>query len=220
MKHCPKCHVKVPTKEEFCPLCQGVLVGEYEGEEVYPYVPTIYKKYQKFFRWLFFVCFSISTICVAINLMFPVDVFWSGFVVAAFICLLIVLWLLINKKGNIPKKIIVQTVLLSLIACLWDYFTGWKGWSTTYVIPIIGVIASVDMTILVKVLHLYIEDYLIYCIAIMAIGLLPIIFLLTGLVFMPYPSGVCILVNLISLGFIVVFNFEKVVEELKRRLHL
>ena len=66
MKQCKKCHVKVRTDEDVCPLCQNKLVGS-KIENIFPYVPTIKKRFSLFFKILLLVSIIISLICVAID---------------------------------------------------------------------------------------------------------------------------------------------------------
>ncbi|MEI3508558.1 MAG: hypothetical protein V8R01_05585 [Bacilli bacterium] len=47
MKYCDKCKVSIVGKHDKCPLCQGLVAGEVT-DNVFPYVPTISKKYSYF----------------------------------------------------------------------------------------------------------------------------------------------------------------------------
>lgn len=220
MKYCPQCHVKIASKQEQCPLCQTFLEGRYDGCDVFPQVEPRHKKYSHFLKWLLFICFVISTVCIIINLMFPTKTFWSGIVAAAILCFFIVLCISLTKTGNIPKKILTETFILSLMVYLWDYFTGNHNWSTTYVIPILMIVASVNMFLFIKLLHLSLEDYFVYSFCLIFMGLFPIIFFLTNKILVAFPSFLCILVSLLNLGFIIIFHFEEVIDEIKRRLHI
>ena len=131
MKYCDKCKVSVISSADKCPLCQGI-IEEGPADDVFPYVPTIYKKYHFFFRLLVFVSAMISGLCIFINALFPTEVYWSLFVLAAFACLLLLLRISIGNYKNIPKTILWLVVAISLLSLLWDYFTGWHGWSITY----------------------------------------------------------------------------------------
>ena len=64
----------------------------------------------------------------------------------------------LHKWRNIPKNMIYQVVILSLLAVVWDRFTGWHGWSLDYVIPILCVTAMVSMSAIAKVCLLYTSD--------------------------------------------------------------
>ena len=218
MKYCDKCKVSVISSADKCPLCQGI-IEEGPADDVFPYVPTIYKKYHFFFRLLVFVSAMISGLCIFINALFPTEVYWSLFVLAAFACLLLLLRISIGNYKNIPKTILWLVVAISLLSLLWDYFTGWHGWSITYVIPIICLIGSIDLAIIVKVMNIYITDYLFYFLLTVFLGMVPAIFWLTGLVTFYYPSVICAFLNFFALMTMFFFEGGAVIEELKKRFH-
>ncbi len=218
MKYCDKCKVKIEGPADKCPLCQGIITGE-ESEGLFPYVPTVYKKYSIFFRLLIFISLVVSIVCIFINLLRPSETFWSLFVAAGFACLILILRIAINKRYNIPKTILWQVLVISLLSVLWDYFTGLHGWSITFVIPIICLVGSIDMAIIVKVMKIYTKDCLFYFLLTMFLGLVPAIFWVTDIVSFIYPSMICFFLNLLSLIAMFVFAWDAVLEELKRRLH-
>ena len=41
--------------------------------------------------------------------------------------------LAVRKRKNIPKGMLYQVALLSIICMIWDFATGWNGWSIDYV---------------------------------------------------------------------------------------
>ncbi len=218
MKYCNKCHIKVQSSNDNCPLCQGIILDG-PSDDVFPFVPTVYKKYSFFFRLLVFISLSISAICVLINILLPTEVYWSVFVLAGFACLLILLRITIDKHKNIPRTILWQVVTISILSLLWDYFTGWRGWSITYIIPTICMVGSINAAIIVKVMKMYITDYLFYFLLTIFLGFIPAIFWFTGIVQVCYPSIICIFLNLLALIAMFIFSFDSVIEELKRRLH-
>ena len=55
MKYCEQCKVSVTGQRSRCPLCQSVLRDEGEPyEEVFPVIPTVYNRFQFFFKLLIF----------------------------------------------------------------------------------------------------------------------------------------------------------------------
>lgn len=219
MKYCPKCKVSLNDENEECILCNGKVKKE-EVDSVFPYVPNIYKQYNTFFRVLVLIALICSCICVFFNVILPFETKWSIFVILGFICLFVLLKISITKRYNLPKRLVTQVIIISLLSLLWDYLTGWHLWSTTYVIPIICSVTSIDMVIVAKVLKLYIEDYIIYSISIAILGLVPIIFILCNLTTTIYLSYICIFLNLLSFVLLIVLKWDDVLRELKRRFHI
>ena len=217
MRICKKCNLKFKTDLDICPLCQNKLIGKKE-ENVFPFIPNIYKKYFTFFKILLFISIIISLICITIDLM--IDKYhFSIFVILGFICLFIILKTAFNNKDSLFKSILWQLVILSTLSVIWDYFTGFHYWSITYVIPILCIICSVNLAILSIILKNYLEEELFYFICIALIGVVPFIFIIIGI---PnrIPSIISILLNLICFVSLLIFKFKDVKEELKRRMHI
>ncbi|MEG2322257.1 MAG: DUF6320 domain-containing protein [Bacilli bacterium] len=219
MRVCDKCKVQVKTIFDKCPLCQNNLKGEIE-EESYPFIPTIFKKYFTFFKILLFTSIVICLICIGLDIVLKLKFHFSIYVVGGFSCLLLVLKIALSKRENVCKSILWQVVIISILAFLWDYFNGFLGWSVTYVIPILCAIGSVNMVILGVILKNYFDEYLIYFINIALVGLVPIIFILTGIVTNNIASVICIILNLISFLSMIIFRWDILKSELERRLHI
>ncbi len=221
MKVCDKCKVKVAGSRKYCPLCQGVLTGPDCGEEeIFPLVPTIYRQYNLFFRLLIFASIVAAVVCVFINILTYRDTWWSLFVAGGIVCMWIILAISVRKRNNIPKNILYQVVVVSLLAVAWDFLTAWRGWSVDYVVPVVCTAAMIAMAILMKVIRLNVADLIIYfCINAM-FGAVPLVLLLTGCLSVWYPALICVGGTVVSLSAILLFQGEALKTELKRRLHL
>lgn len=221
MKRCEKCNVNIIGKRQSCPLCQGVLLGEdKEQHEIFPHIYTIYKQHNMFFKIFILISIIIATVTVALNIMFPQKGAWSFFIIGGLASVWISLITAINKRNNINKNIVYQVMVISLALVVWDYMTSWKGWSIDYVIPIICVFAMISMAIISKVMRLNIEDYILYLIIDGLFGIIPIIFILIGILNVTYPSLICVVGSIISLATIILFEGESMRAEMKKRLHL
>lgn len=215
---CKKCNVEILSNHTYCPLCQNPIKGI--GKEIFPYVPTIQKRYHLFFKILLLCSISISLLSIFLDIIIPTKIHFSIYIVAGLLCLNIILKISLTKRENIPRSILRQVVVISILTWLWDYFTGWHGFSISYVIPILCMVGSLDMIILAKVMKLYMDEQLIYFIDIVILGLVPSIFLLLNLVNPRLPSLICIFLNILAFFIILIFRWDKVIEELKRRLHI
>lgn len=218
MKQCKKCHVKVRTDEDVCPLCQNKLVGS-SMENVFPYVPTIKKRFSLFFKILLLVSIVISLICVAID--YALNKYhFSLLVVFGFVCLFIILKTTMTKRDSIYKTILWQLVIFAILIISWDYFTGWHSWSLTYAVPILCIVGSVSIAILSIVLHDYLDEELFYFICIALIGIIPLIFVFTNIITNKIPSVICAFLNIFCFIGLVIFKSREILEELKRRMHI
>lgn len=225
VKYCDKCKVNVRGIHENCPLCQRELNVEAttqeieEREEVFPYIPTIYKRHHMLFKLINFICIATSIICVALNILIGTKHWWSVFVIAGVGCFWISFILLVKKRNNVLKTILYQVVSISLITVVWDYLTGWYGWSVDFVIPGIGLIDLLVLYILSKVLSREDEDGYVYVIIGEAFGLIPMIFFLFGWLNHTWPSIICITTSILFFFAGLIFKNDKTKEELSRRLH-
>ena len=218
MKQCKKCHVKVNVTDDICPLCQNKLVGKSENN-VFPYVPTIKKRFSLFFKILLLVSIIVSLICVAIDHALN-KYHFSLLVIFGFVCLFIILKTTLTKRDSIYKTILWQLVIFAILIISWDYFTGWHGWSLTYAVPILCIVGSVSIAILSIVLHDYLDEELFYFICIALIGMIPLTFVFTNIITNKIPSIICALLNIFCFLGLLIFKSKEILEELKRRMHI
>lgn len=221
MQYCPHCKLSVCGQHSFCPLCQGVLMGNRNPEdEIFPHVKNDTPQYHFLIRILIFASVVSVIICISVNIIFPGNSNWSLFVTFAIICMWICLYSVLRRRRNISKNIIWMVFWLSLLAILWDFFTGWRGWAFDYVIPCICVFAMISMAVIARALELMIDDYLIYIILDALFGIIPLLFLLFGWVRITYPSVLCVAISTLSLVALLLFRDHNFIDELKKRLHL
>ncbi len=219
MRYCEKCRVTVRDSREDCPLCQGPLSGEPEPC-VFPSLPDDHPPYHLLIRGMVFLSIAAVVICFAINAIVPSSSWWALVVAAGIACMWVCLWSVIRQRNNIPKNILWLVFWLSLLAVLWDVFTGWHRWSLNYVVPSLCVFAMAGMAVIARVLHLRVEDFFIYLIIDGLFGVIPILFLLFRWVTVVYPSVVCVACSLLSLAAILSFEGERMRAEWKKRMHL
>jgi hypothetical protein len=228
MKTCEKCDVSVSGGFEKCPLCQNMLTGESGHEsnqnrnedETFPFVPLVIHKHSLLFRLLQLGSAALVIFASFINWMLPQGGFWSLFVIAGVACLWVSLAFAIRKRHNILKNLAYQTTIISILSVLWDIFTGWRGWSVDFVIPIAFVCAMAATPILAHILKMQTGTYIIYSFLLMLYGIIPAVFVLSGLSRIDYPSLICVACSLFSFAALLIFEGRNMREELKRRLHL
>jgi hypothetical protein len=213
--------VDIRGDNNYCPLCGSILSGDKDSREaVFPYIPTIYQEFNIFIRIIIFVSIAAIIISFAINLIFTRQSRWSLLVAGGVVCMWVSLFFIIRKKNNIPKTIVWQVCLLSIISYLWDLSMGWLGWSLDYVIPAICVVAMIVMAIGAKILKIGVRDLIIYILIDAIFGLVPIIFILLGWLRVLYPSVICVAVSALSLSALIIFEGDNMRSELNKRMHI
>lgn len=219
MKYCDKCKVSVRGKETVCPLCQNRLTGTDE-EALYPNIPTIYKQFELFFKLLILATITAGVTCVAINLILPRHGYWSVFVVFGLLCFWLSLAYAVRRKDNLPKNITFQAAMVSGLCVLWDFFTGWHGWSLDYVFPIICIAAMISLAVLSRVMRMPAGDYIVYLFVVVLFGIVPFILYLTGFVCIIIPSVICIGLSVVTLSALILFEGANMIAEIQKHFHV
>jgi hypothetical protein len=221
VKYCEKCNVNVIVDKKTCPLCQGFLSGESDGTySVFPHITSVYVKFSFFFKILLLASIIIASISISLNILFPQRGAWSLFVLGGLVSIWVSLITAINKRNNIPKNIAYQVVTISLISVVWDLLTKWKGWSIDYVIPFICFTSMISMAAISTVMKKNFQDNILYLIINGLFGIVPLVFLLTGMLNVIYPTLICIVTSIISFSTLLIFEGESLKSEIKKRLHV
>ena len=222
MQYCNNCHVYLRGENDKCILCGNTLSNSTlicEREEIFPQIPPSYEKHLAI-RILIFVSFTIVVASFAIRLIFPTNINWPIFVIFGLLSLWLSLIIILRKRHDIPKTIMWQVTIVSLLSFFWDWQTGWIGWSLDYVIPIICMTAILIMYLTAKIMNLSIRDYLIYALLDCILGIIPILFILFDWVNNVYASIICVTISIVFLAAIFIFEGDNIRNELSKKMHL
>lgn len=208
-------------KKAKCPLCGAQLekLNEEEEREKFPIIHSVYYKNHFFFKLLIFISVLLATISIVLNVLLPIELYWSFFVIAGIICTWISLIILISKRHNIHKTLLWQVILILILSVLWDKWTGWHSWSIDYVIPIVCTLFMMIMAVLAKVLKLQRGDYIIYLLFDCLFAFIPLTLMILDITSVLIPSLICVAVSFLSLVSLILFEGKNMLEELKARLH-
>ncbi len=222
MLRCEHCKVDLPGEQTRCPLCQNKPAGipDSSGSR-FPHLPQSRPTtVGRILAWGAFGSVCAVAICITINLIMPAGGWWSLFVVAGIASLWIDFAIVLKKRKNLPKNILWQVAVVSLIGFLWDRSTGFNGWSLDYVLPILCFCAMIAMTIVAKVRRLDTQDYILYLVIDCVLGIVCFILILTGIVHVVFPSAISFGSSIIFLAFLLFFEGKALWAEIQRRLHL
>lgn len=220
MLDCKKCGVRLTGRPERCPLCHGELFGEPEGENIFPDIS--YEKMEQRFlvRLLAFGTVIVIVLCAAVNYVVPEYGWWFMFVVAGLLSVWIAAANTVKKRGNLLKSVLWQVCVDSVLLVLWDFGMGFLKWSVDFVLPVLYICSIIAMFVIAFCKHIQPQDYLLYLVLDILIGLIPAILLLTEVVQVIYPSVVCVVVSVVAMAALILFNGQALKNELIRRLHL
>lgn len=221
MKYCNHCKVYIREDRDRCTLCENILDDELKSksEDVFPDIPPFYESHLAM-KILIFISIIAVVVSFGINMVFPTRVNWPILFIFGVLSIWIGLIIIVQKRYHIPKKIIWQVIIISLLAIFWDYETGWRGWSIDYVIPIACVSAMIIMYVTAKIMNLSIRDYITYAFLDGIFGIIPVVFIAFDLVKVIYPSIISIGFSIISLSAIFIFQGKEIKAEIKKRMHI
>lgn len=201
-------------------LQRALRPAEGESTEIFPYIPTAYRAHHLFFKILIFACVCAAVLSVLINILTFRGHYWCIYVLLGILCFWIALVVAVCKRRNIPKNILSQVVALSVLAVLWDWFTGWRGWSIDYVMPIACICAIVAIAVLSKVMKAGISDYMAYLLTDIVFSIVPVVLYAAGALNVIYPSLICTSIGVISFAALLIFWGHDMAAELNKRLHI
>lgn len=224
MRTCKHCKITVNAPRKLCPLCQGQLKRDPDTsdteEESFPIIRTYYQQFSLFFRILMMISIAACAVSVVLNLLFFNSVWWSFIVLAGIVFMWLTVVTAVKKRKNLPKNILYQIVLISLIVWLIDFFTGWLKWSVNYVIPALCLFSMIAIAVIAKIQRYIINEYAVYLLIDGIFCLAPLLFLCTHITTVIWPSLISIASSIVFLSGVLIFTGLNLKSELKRRLHL
>ena len=167
-----------------------------------------------------FLCIAAAVLCGMINYLTKVTLDWFWFAAAGCLCGWLIVAVAYSKRRNILKNEIIQLILVTIIAVLWDKFTGWHGWSLDFVLPFGALAIQGSIPVIVKVLKLEKEEYLFYLVQASIAGLVPLILIWLHQIRFLYPSVICAGVSLIVFAGMFIFNCKDTIREFHKKLRM
>ena len=178
------------------------------------------KENRKVIQTFSFLCLAIAVICGMANFMMAGVLDWFWFAGAGCACAWLVVMVAYYKRRNILKNEMWQLLLISVIAVLWDRFTGGKGWSVDFVFPF-GVLAvQFSVPVIAKINRLEREEYLFYLVQAGIVGLVPMILVWIGIVKFTIPSVICAGISFLTLAALFIFCQKDTLREFHKKLRM
>lgn len=222
MQYCQHCQVHIRGNKSECPLCNNLLPPPPENtssDESFPRIPPTYERHLAV-RIMLFISVTAIVISFVADYFIPSSIYWPLWIFFGLFSMWISLVVVIRKRHHITKNIMWQVTIVSLLSVVWDWATGWSGWSLDFVLPVIYVAAMLVMYVSAKIMRLSIRDYITYLLLDGLFGIIPVIFILFNWVSFVYPSMICVAVSLIFLSAILIFQGDNIRIELNKRMHL
>lgn len=206
MQYCPKCKISIRGHKACCPLCQGKLQGEPEGEP-FPVLTKPKVSNFTFFRICTFVLVILVLSMGLIKYLIGPQPWITILNLSAFLAwadLLVISWF----RNNFMKTIVVQIYLVMLVTVILDAQTGMHGWSVSWVLPIAFLAIAAAATFIGHSSRLPLESYVMYLFWNVVLSFLQMIAIGIGKNPFPIPAVVSMFLLLILGAAVVIFRFK------------
>lgn len=220
MNQCPNCDVW--TEDEYCPLCRLAL--ESPGERAaawYPYYdPEAQKKRTNISRLAILLGTIAVLICFAINLIVIPQFLWVFYVVIGVFYILVSLSHTILSASHIGGKITAQVISLTIVLLVIDFLSGDMQWSVNYAVPFLIIAGILVISVIILKVRLKWTGYLSFLLIMIALGFLPLVFYLSGLATVLWPSIIAGVFAVTIFTLLLLFANRTFMTQLGRRFHL
>lgn len=217
---CRYCGVKIKDVTEHCPLCDGVLEHTEEGISTYPNVLAKNRRMNFLFRLFLFLSILVMGGCVSLNIMIRPEIWWSLIVIAALIYGLWLLYIITKDNAGYRMRILSGAAGGVIFIILTDWVLGFQGWSINYVLPAGIILVDLALLLLMLINRRNWQSYLILQIAMIVVGIIPLIFIQIHLVQHPLVSEIAFSTTVIMFLGTVILGGRTASNELKRRFHI
>ena len=201
MSKCKYCGIEIVDDAVKCPLCSGILDGSKAEGHTYPDVVSNVRKISFLYRLFCFICIVVASVSIALNVWLTPTLRWGGIVACT---LAYLLWL----GYVIIKDIVIDTLL------------GFSGWSVSYVLPSGIILMDIALAILMLINRRNWQSYLILQVAMVLIGIVPLMLVRMGIVTHPLVSDIAFFVTLFMFLGSMILGGRTAVNEMKRRFHI
>lgn len=220
MKRCKNCKILFSTYDDSCPLCHHhSSIKEGEDDYAYPYIPMRFSG-DLAIKILIFISVIVAVVMFAIGYLTKTSLKVPLYTLLAIGTIWTVLYSIVQKRRSIIKSFLYQMFIFSLLFIVWDFYTGYKGWAISYVIPILNISVQIAMLIAAKVIKERPSDYLIYLLMAALTGLLPTFFLLFKVTTNPFLSVLCVSFSIIIFAALLIFYGNLIFDEIKKKMSM
>ena len=175
---------------------------------------------RKAYQVFTFLCIAAAVICGMIDYMMTGGLNWFWFAAAGCACAWTIVSVAYTKRRNILKNEMWQLLLVTVLSIIWDYLTGWRGWSLDFIFPFGALAVLSSMLVIAKVNRLEQEEYLFYLVQASVAGCIPALLVWLGLIHIVYPSVVCAGISILVLAALFIFQKKDTLAEFQKKLRM
>lgn len=227
-RKCPNCKVILSSDLNNCPLCgKHIDDQKEENKKSYPIYNTSFVVTLAWYAFLRALFVLAGITCVIVNLIFPSNIYWCLYVLAALIMVFcaFIMPLKFGARGYI-KRLVLMSIFISVFLIFIDVYNHFNfkvtfGWSLSYVAPFVMLASVIASTILCFLLKRY-EKELLNSVCLMAV-LSIIYFIIEVTCFKSLACWPALALMCASIGLVIIlqlFKRHKLITELSREFHL
>jgi hypothetical protein len=228
MAKCKKCNVTVDSTSAKCPLCFSAVQNPGTDTGInpaaYPGYNIIQQEVKRFTlkKLLLFLSIVSGVICFAVNLLTWAHGrhLWSAIIIVSLFSCWSFFRAFHSKRVNAAGRILLFYIFLVLILLNIDANTGFRMWSTTYVLPFLTIAAVLGITVLSSLKKRRQKDELGYLLAALLISVCPLFLFLFSLSLKIWTSVASLVYSLLTVVGLYIFSGEDFKAEMKKRFHL
>jgi hypothetical protein len=219
MQYCQKCRVIIHGGKACCPLCQAPLSGDPEPD-VFPALKHKTFSAVMIARIVSFILVSWLVVLAAIQILTKFNAPWT--LIAALVGVLIWADVLIglNYRSDMLKMFTSQTYVIMIVCIFIDCYTGFQGWSVSYILPIAFLWLVLATLGIARTMDMRMNEYIVYLIWDIFLCMLQIIPILMGWNRIIFPAVFCMAVMIILTAWALIFSFDQVRSALHKLLNL
>lgn len=223
---CKNCQLSFYSRTNFCPLCgteaEDLAFDNQNDANFYPeYAEPKPSKLDVAKKILLFLTIAFSSIAIFIN-MFSLTIessLWSLLLASCLFYAFVSFKIISSKKMHTGAIILVQLLLISALVIVIDIFSGFKKWSTTFVIPSLSFASSLVIVFIAIGKRSLYKEFSGYLLTSFLISIIPALLCLVNLSTHNWIGYASFLVSLLMLFGLYVFSEKDFKIEMKKRFH-
>lgn len=185
---------------------------------VYPEVPLRMDSH-KMVRWLTVISIVISLFAILYRAFVPDTRLSLRFVAILLVGLWAVVVSLIRKRRNPNKAVLYQVGIFAGLTILWDFLSGWTGWSINYALPLVITVSMIAGVVVATFSRLRSGDKVLYLQGTAVLGFISFVLLLLNIVTPKWPSIVVVIFSIVVLAYTMIRFYDEIKREIRKRFH-
>ena len=221
MDYCNRCNINIDTKKEYCPLClQRTNKNDDCYEKDFPKdIENSTSASSMANRIITFIYLCLLGGYLTINIALNIKDKWLLYAIIAITYIYCIIRLELKYRKGVGFKVVTNVLLLSTVLFILDKISGNYKWAVNFVIPFL-ILAGILILVSISAGRVYFKDYISYIFVISALGIGMLIFVLTGIATVKWPSLITIGISILQVVIMFTFVRRKTTDELKKRFHM